>query len=102
MVGLQLLAHAVQYGDHEHIDASEQVILRDAILQPELIEQNSPGRQSAAPSSLPSKEVVPRISGITIRRRSQAFFDSIDPTRTSAGLKFRSTVVSWRSSYAIV
>jgi hypothetical protein len=36
-----------------------------------------------------SKEVIHGISGITVRRRSQAFFDSIDPKWTSAPLAAR-------------
>jgi hypothetical protein len=29
-----------------------------------------------------SEDMIPGITGITVRRRSQAFFDSIDPLRT--------------------
>jgi hypothetical protein len=39
------------------------------------------GAAAAAPSAIiaASKTVTRRITGITVRRRSQAFFDSIDP-----------------------
>lgn len=39
VIGLQLLAHIAQHQRHEHIDASEQVVLRDAVIKPELIEE---------------------------------------------------------------
>jgi len=39
VIRLQLRAHTVQYRRHKDINASEQVLLRNAIFEPKLIEQ---------------------------------------------------------------
>jgi hypothetical protein len=62
----------------EYIDAPEQVVLWDPVVESKLIKQ---ARLIAAP---PTHHDLPptssrRKSGITVRRQSQVFFDSIGP-----------------------
>jgi hypothetical protein len=75
-MGLQTLVHICKRRRHEYIDASEQVVLRDTIVEPKLIEQ---ARLIAALSTQHDPPPVSSHwkSGITVRPKSQAFFDSI-------------------------
>src|SRR5207249_1265317 len=65
--GIELLMHIGKRRRHEHIDAPEQVVLRDTVVQPKLIEQ---ARLIAAPSThhRPPPTSSRRKSGITVRR----------------------------------
>jgi hypothetical protein len=70
--------HVAEYRCHEYINAPEQVVLRNTIVESKLIRQ---ARLIAAPSThhdLPPTSSR-RKNGITVRHQSQAFFDSIDP-----------------------
>jgi hypothetical protein len=60
---------------HKTIDTPEQVILWNALIEPELIEK------TCLIATVPNP-AINAISGITVRRTSQAFFDSIDPEQT--------------------
>ena len=58
----------------------KQMTLRNALIEPELVEQTP----LLVPPSiiLASKAVIHGFTRINVWRRSQAFFDSIDPERT--------------------
>jgi hypothetical protein len=95
---LQLLAHTAQHRNHEHIDAPEQVTLRDAIFEPKLIEQTCLIADLPTHHRRLRDRLLPGISGITVRRRSQAFFDSIDPKQTFCGSAQEALLIQFERS----
>src|SRR5262245_20745552 len=84
-MGLELLVQVGERHRNEHVHAPQEVVLRDAILQPKLVEQPAliaPLPPHPRPSPLPPINQPPESRFAALLN---PFFDSIGPTRTSRG-----------------
>jgi hypothetical protein len=80
-LGIELLVHIGERRSHEYIDTPKQVVLRDTVIEPKLIEQP----RLIAPLSTHHGRLRPHRVGKAeslFAANLKPFFDSIDPSAT--------------------
>jgi hypothetical protein len=102
VMGLELLVEVGERHCREHIDPSQQMVLGDAIFEPELVEQPAL-IPPLPPHHRPALRAADQsATGITVRRPSQALYRQHRPEQGIAALQCQSTTgwdSPWKSTY---